>query len=77
MKSKKSNKKAIVLAISSILALQQATAPAIASTIIDAGGNLVEKGNTGNYEFKPDAFNKDIGFKYFKLKYESPLHQSS
>ena len=66
MKSNKKNKRAIVLAVSSLLALQQAVVtPTIASTIIDAGGNTLKPGNTGNYEIRPDGFNGDTGFKHF------------
>ena len=66
MKSNKKNKRAIVLAVSSLLALQQAVVtPTIASTIIDAGGNTLKPGSGGNYDIRPDGFNGDTGFKHF------------
>ena len=72
MKSNKRNKRALILAVSSILALQQAVvAPSfgIESSIIDAGGNtLTPNGQNGSYNISADAFNQDkgIGFKHFQ-----------
>ena len=70
MKSNKRNKRALILAVSSILALQQAVvAPSfgIDSSIIDAGGNkLSPNGQNGSFNFRPDAFKDDIGFKHFQ-----------
>ena len=68
MKYNKRNKKAIILAVSSLLALQQAViTPSFGvSNITDPNGNPILPNNqTGNYEFKPDAFKDDIGFKHF------------
>ena len=69
MKSNKRNKRALILAVSSILALQQAVvAPSfgIDSSIIDANGRPITPSGTGNFEFAPDAFKGDIGFKRFQ-----------
>ncbi len=68
MSSKKRNKKAIILAVSSLLALQQAmVTPSIASHITDAGGNVLNPNDqTGNFEFMPDAVNGSTGFKHFQ-----------
>ncbi len=69
MKYNKGNRKALILAVSSLLALQQAViTPSFgASSIIDAGGNILKPNDqTGNFEFRPDAFKDDIGFKHFQ-----------
>ena len=70
MKSNKRNKRVLILAVSSILALQQAVvAPSfgIDSSIIDAGGNkLSPNGQNGSFNIRPDAFKDDIGFKRFQ-----------
>ena len=74
MKSNKRNKRALILAVSSILALQQAVvAPSfgadIPSNIVDGAGNkLTPNGQNNSFNITADAFNQDkgIGFKHFQ-----------
>jgi len=67
MRTFKAKRLAVVI-LSSLLLLQQSfVIPAMASTITDGNGVLIDKNSqSGNYEIRPDAWNGKIGFKEFQ-----------